>query len=88
MAASSLSSLSSLAAGSSNSMAAAINSGEIYNEAVSLGLPKSESLKQQLECHAWGSEVKPTGWSLETGKPALTSTQEQVLWFRNHPYFP
>lgn len=47
-------------------------------EAIALGLLDTESLRQQLTCHAMGSALKRGNWNLELGRPATQSIGGQV----------
>lgn len=58
----------------------------MWAEAIAMGLPDTKSIKQQFICHAQGSALKKSGWTLELGKPA-TKTQAGQAWTMCNPRY-
>lgn len=52
---------------------------QMWKEAVALGVPNIKSIEQQFRCHAQGSAIKKSNWSLEMGRPAM---QDQAYYNR------
>ena len=63
--------------GSSGKIAGSIDTDAAWRELVALGVPDSQSMKQQFVCHAQGSAIRKDNWKLELGRPAATSAAEQ-----------
>lgn len=58
----------------------------MWKEAVAMGVPDTTSIKQQFICHAQGSALKKSGWTLELGRPA-TKTQAGQAWTMCNPRY-
>lgn len=44
---------------------------QMWQEAISLGVPNIKSIEQQFRCHAQGSAIKKDNWKLEMGRPEM-----------------
>ena len=71
--------------GSSGNTAGDINVDAAWRELVALGVPDSQSMKQQFICHAQGSAIRKDDWKLELGRPAAKSAAEQARNACNMP---
>ena len=71
--------------GSSGKTAGGIDTDAAWRELVALGVPDSQSMKQQFVCHAQGSAIRKDNWKLELGRPAATSAAEQARNACNMP---
>lgn len=71
--------------GSSGNTAGSIDVEAAWRELLALGVPNSQSMKQQFICHAQGSAIREGDWKLELGRPAAKSAAEQARNACNMP---